>query len=71
MTAWSGIDGLAIVVGNYFMDAAVIEGFYGLGVFIFVGAGALILEGNAFGHFHLIKTPHQDIWVMVRSPPAW
>jgi len=49
------------------MDVAAIEGWYGLGVFVFVGAGAMISVGNGFLHEHGPKTGHVDMWIAVRN----
>lgn len=47
------------------MDLAVILGWYGLGIFFYVGSGTLVLGGTGFLHEHLVKTPDIDIWVNV------
>lgn len=49
------------------LDVAVIEGWYGLGIFFYVGGGSLLLGGTGFLHEHLIKSPDIDIWVTVRT----
>jgi hypothetical protein len=47
-------------------ETAMFEGFYGLGVFYYVGSGALVFGGTSFGQYH-IANPHIDIWVQVRA----
>jgi len=47
------------------MDVAGLEAFYGLGVFFFVGAGALVSVGNWFTHNHAAATGHIDVWIQV------
>jgi hypothetical protein len=49
------------------LDAAAIIGWYGLGIFFYVGGGSLVLGGSGFLHEHEIKSPDIDIWVTVRT----
>lgn len=53
--------------GGFMLDVAAIEGWYGLGIFFYVGGGSLLLGGTGFLHEHAIKTPDIDIWVTVRN----
>ena len=61
--------GLLIMIGCYFLDVAGMEGWYGLGVFVFVGAGAMVSVGNFVTHYHGPKTGHVDLWVQVMCEP--
>lgn len=47
------------------MDVAVIVGWYGVGMFFYVGGGSLVLAGTGFLHEHPVKIPDMDIWINV------
>ena len=56
---------MAIVYGCYFFGVAGINLFFGLGGYVYVGAGALVMGGSAFFEASALQTPNMKIWVQV------